>query len=117
MIRGINHFVPYAFSPKEYPDKDCPPHFYANGHNPQYRAFGCVMNYMNRICALISGGKPVIDTAILHHGDMEWMGEAMLGQKPARVLEEHQVPFHFLRVMYLKKKIDIERCFQIKGLL
>jgi hypothetical protein len=29
MVRGINHFVPHAFSPKAFPDPDCPPHFYA----------------------------------------------------------------------------------------
>ena len=96
MVRGVNRFVPHAFSPKEYPDKDCPPHFYANGHNPQYRAFGYVMKYMNRICELISDGQPLIHTAILYSGDMEWMGDTMLGQKPARVLEEHQIPFHFI---------------------
>ena len=96
MVRGVNRFVPHAFSPKEYPDKDCPPHFYANGNNPQYRAFGYVMKYMTRICELISDGRAVTDTAILYPGEMEWMGEAMLGQKPARVLEEHQIPFHFL---------------------
>jgi len=28
LVRGINHFVPHAFSPK-YPDPDCPPYFYA----------------------------------------------------------------------------------------
>lgn len=96
MVRGVNRFVPHAFSPKEYPDKDCPPHFYANGHNPQYRAFGYVMNYMNRICELLSDGRALIDTAIIYPGEMEWMGNAMLGQKPARVLEEHQIPFHFI---------------------
>lgn len=96
MVRGINRFVPHAFSPKEYPDPDCPPHFYANGHNPQYRAFGYLMKYINRICPLISEGVAVMDTVILYPGDMEWMGETMLGQKPARILEEHQIPFHFL---------------------
>ena len=50
MVRGINHFVPHAFSAKNFPDPDCPPHFYAHGHNPQYRHFGRLMEYMNRIC-------------------------------------------------------------------
>jgi hypothetical protein len=40
LVRGINYFVPHAFSLKPYPDPDCPPHFYAHGHNPQYRHFG-----------------------------------------------------------------------------
>jgi hypothetical protein len=34
MVRGVNHFVPHAFSAKDFPDQDCPPHFYAHGHNP-----------------------------------------------------------------------------------
>lgn len=78
MVQGINHFVPHAFSPKPYPDKDCPPHFYANGHNPQYRAYGCVIAYMNRICELILDGKPVLDIAVLYHADGEWSGTTML---------------------------------------
>lgn len=38
-VRGINHIVPHAFSPAKFPDPDCPPHFYARGLNPQFRAF------------------------------------------------------------------------------
>ena len=26
MVRGINYFVPHAFSAKDFPDPDCPPH-------------------------------------------------------------------------------------------
>lgn len=96
MVQGINHFVPHAFSPKPYPDKDCPPHFYANGHNPQYRAFGCVITYMNRICELISGGKPILKTAVLYHADGEWSGMTMLDQKITRELMEHQIDFHVI---------------------
>lgn len=98
MVNGINYYVPHAFSPKKYPDKDCPPHFYAHGHNPQYRHFGQVIAYMNRICALISDGKSVLKTAILYHGEAEWMGKRMLMQKPARILMENQVDFHFVPI-------------------
>lgn len=98
MVQGINHFVPHAFSAKKYPDPDCPPHFYAQGHNPGYRHFGRVIAYMNRICNLISDGSAAVDTAILYHGEAEWAGEAMLTQKPARILMEHQVDFHVLPV-------------------
>ncbi len=48
MVRGVNRFVPHAFSPKAFPDPDCPPHFYAQGENPLYRAFGELMAYNNR---------------------------------------------------------------------
>lgn len=96
MSAGINYFVPHAFSPAKYPDKDCPPHFYANGHNPQYRHFGKVVDYMNRICSLISDGKAAADIAVLYHGEAEWTGESMYFQKAARILAEKQVCFHIV---------------------
>lgn len=37
LVNGINYFVPHAFSMKDFPDPDCPPHFYARGMNPQFR--------------------------------------------------------------------------------
>ena len=93
LVRGINHFVPHAFSPAPFPDEDCPPHFYAHGHNPLYRHFGKLMAYMNRIATLSSGGRRVAPVAVLYHGESEWMGRAMLSQKPARVLAEAQIEF------------------------
>ncbi len=96
MVRGVNHYVPHAFSPKAFPDPDCPPHFYAHGHNPQYRAFGYLMRYMNRVCELINGGKAVTPVAILYHGEAEWTGKCMFMQKPARVLADRQINYDFL---------------------
>ncbi len=96
MVRGINVFVPHAFNSGKYPDKDCPPHFYAQGNNPQYRHFGKLMGYGNRICDLISDGKIHAPIAILYHGEAEWTGECMLMQKPARILWDNQVDFNFV---------------------
>lgn len=97
MVRGVNHFVPHAFSAKDFPDPDCPPHFYAHGHNPQYRHFGVLMKYMNRVCTLISGGTHESEAAILYHGDAEWTGmKCMYVQEPARILTENQVGFDFV---------------------
>jgi hypothetical protein len=93
LVRGINHYVPHAFSPKEFPDDDCPPHFYAHGNDPQYRHFGRLVSYMNRICELSSGGRRMAPVALLYHAEAEWTGRHMLMQKPARVLAEHQVDF------------------------
>ena len=96
LVNGINWFVPHAFSPAPFPDPDCPPHFYAHGHNPQYRHFAALMAYMNRIATLTSGGVRKASYAILYHGESEWMGEAMLSQKPARKLAEAQIEFDTL---------------------
>ena len=96
LVRGINHFVPHAFSPKEYPDPDCPPHFYAHGHNPQYRHFGELMRYANRVCTLLDGGKHVSPVAILYNAEAEWTGDYMDLEKPARLLAQRQIEYDFI---------------------
>lgn len=96
LVRGINWLVPHAFSPKEYPDADCPPHFYARGRNPQYRYLGVLMRYANRICHLLNGGVHVAPVAILYHAEAEWSGDYMPFQKPARVLAQNQIDYDIL---------------------
>ncbi len=94
MVRGVNHYVPHAFSPKEFPDYDCPPHFYAHGYNPTYKGFGQLMRYMNRVCHLISGGTAKPAVGVLYHAEAEWTSREegyMLSQKPLRVLAQHQI--------------------------
>lgn len=91
MVNGINHFVPHAFSPAPFPDSDCPPHFYAHGHNPEYRAFGEIMAYMNRVSTLISGGRRCSQAAVLYHGESEWSGKSTLTQKTVRHLLDAQI--------------------------
>lgn len=96
MVRGVNYFVPHAFSAKDYPDPDCPPHFYAGGNDPQFRHFGKLMDYMNRVCELISDGYHSAPAAILYHGEAEWTGKSMLMQKPARKLYDRQIDYDFI---------------------
>lgn len=102
IVRGINYLVPHAFSMREYPDHDCPPHFYARGHNPQFRHFARLMRYANRLCNLFDGGTHVAPVAILYHGESEWTGNYMKMQKPARVLTENQIDFDFVPVDMLR---------------
>ena len=96
LVRGVNRYVPHAFSPKDFPDDDCPPHFYAGGHDPQYRHFGELCRYLNRVCELISDGKHIAQAAILYHGEAEWTGSCMLMQKPAHLLADAQIDYDFI---------------------
>jgi len=73
LVRGINYFVPHAFSPK-FPDYDCPPHFYGRGKNPQYRDFKVLMDYMNKMSHLLTDGRHVATAALLYHAEAEWSG-------------------------------------------
>jgi hypothetical protein len=120
MVRGINHFVPHAFSPKKFPDPDCPPHFYADGYDPQFRHFGALMAYMNRVCELISDGRRVTPAAVLYHGEAEWTGgTCMLMQKPARLLAEHQIDFDILpQDIFLERaryKTELGQTLRVNG--
>ena len=96
MARGVNRFVPHAFTPAPFPDPDCPPHFYAHGENPLYRAFGELMAYSSRVCHLIDGGKPCPDVALLYNGESKWAGGAQSNVSAARALAAAQVDFHVL---------------------
>lgn len=71
LVRGMNYFVPHAFSSK-YPDHDCPPHFGAEGHDPSFDAFCELMKYTNKAAHLLYGGVHKANAAILYHVDGEW---------------------------------------------
>lgn len=112
LVRGINTFVPHAFSPK-FPDRDCPPHFYARENNPQYPYFKELMKYMNRMCHLLNGGKMLAHVAVLYHGEAEWCADTELFQKPVRKLMERQIDCDVIWSDLLKK----EECSFQDGLL
>jgi hypothetical protein len=98
LVRGINHFVPHAFSPK-YPDPDCPPHFYARGNNPQYRDFKVLMDYTNKMSHLFTDGHHVANAAILYHAEAEWSGgRCMLTQVPAKELYDNQIDYDIIPI-------------------
>ena len=96
LVRGINYFVPHAFSPKEFPDLDSPPHFYAQGNNLQYLDMNQVFCYMNRMAHLLNNGVSCVNVGILYHGEAEWSGESMLFQKPGRLCMENQIDYDLI---------------------
>ena len=102
LVRGINEFTPHAFS-MNYPDRDCPPHFFARGNNPGFECFAQVMKYMNRAAHLLSEGTHVADAAILYHAEAEWSGGAfMYFHKPGRMLMEKQLDYDVIPEDVLK---------------
>lgn len=108
LVRGINHFVPHAFSMSSYPDGDCPPHFYAGGNNPMFKHFAHLMKYTNRLSGLLNGGVPSAQVGILYHGEAEWTGNYMKMQKPARKLSQSQIDYLFVSNDMLKTQADIQ---------
>ena len=107
LVRGVNHFVPHAFSPT-YPNPDCPPHFGAEGHDPQFEGFSLLMEYTNKAAHLLTGAVHIADAAILYHGEAEWMncdwehgGKYMYTQKPAKALYDDKIDFDIIPTDYL----------------
>lgn len=96
LCQGVNHLVPHAFSMADYPDVDCPPHFYARGNNPQYPYFAELMKYANRMCNLLNDGKNVPQVALIYPGEHDWMNECMKLQAPAQQLLQHQIDFEIV---------------------
>ena len=95
LVRGVNQFVPHAFDPKTFPDTDCPPHFYANGHDPQIRHFGEICGYMSRVATLTSSGRHTVPVAVLYHGESEWAdNNAMPFEIPLRKLYDRHMDCH-----------------------
>lgn len=112
LVRGVNHFVPHAFSARKFPDGDCPPHFYAGGHDPLYRHFGEICGYMNRVATITSSGKHAVPVAVLYHGELEWAdSKCMPFEKPLRALYDNQIDCHtiptdiFIEKDYYKTEI------------
>ena len=91
--QGVNYLVPHAFSMDRYPDPDCPPHFYAGGHNPQYPYFARLMRCCNRLCHVFHGGRWVPEVGILYHAQMEWMDDCMTDEFPAQKLHEDFIDY------------------------
>ena len=102
LVRGVNHFVPHAFTMKDFPDPDCPPHFYARGNNPQYPYFRYLMQYMNRVSHLINGGIHVPGVGLFYNACAEWAGEYEPFEEAGMILSREQIDYEVLPEDVLK---------------
>ena len=99
VVRGISRLVPHAFSPKECPDPDCPPHFYARGKNPQWPYFFRWVRYADQLCRFAGDGKNAASIGILYHAEAEWGNgscipcERMIAALAKRQISALIVPF------------------------
>lgn len=96
LVRGINMFIPHAFS-TVYPKVDCPPHFYGNGKNPAFEGYCQLGHYMSAMCRRFSGGGAYAPVAVLYDAEGEWSGRPFSDMDEiAKALMEHQINFVFI---------------------
>lgn len=113
LVRGINYFVPHAFNPKQYPDWDCAPHFYAGGHNPQFCYFHILIRYMQRMCHLLQGGIQDAAVAVLYPAEGEWIGQAQPLELVLRELDRNQIGAAVVSLDNLAGQQFGERVFRV----
>ena len=114
MVRGINHFVPHAFNSNKFPDPDCPPHFYADGNEPEQKYYPVLFKYINRVSAILSDSKELCQVAVLYHAENEWLdATAMPFEKVTKRLYQNQVPHELVTIDYLKDCLISKNSFQI----
>lgn len=95
LVRGMNHFVPHAFSSR-YPDTDCPPHFGVKGRDPSFEAFTALMKYTNKVSHLMLGATHKANAALLYFMDSDWasrFGNAMLDETVAEKLYDAHIDY------------------------
>ena len=96
LVRGINYYVPHAFSPKPN-DLDCPPNFYQSGENALFKYFRNIMDYMQRVCHLHTGGIHVPMAAILYDAEAHWVNQNRLPlEKCAKELYDNLLDYDIL---------------------
>ena len=109
LVRGINCFVPHAFSSK-FPDNDHPPHFGAEGHDPSFEAFGALMRYTNKAAHLLEGAVHIANAAILYHVDGEWasrFGNASNMEPVATELYDHHIDYDIVSMDMLRESAAV----------
>lgn len=77
LVRGINYFVPHAFS-GVFPDPDCPPHFYAQGMDTQFEGFCELIPYMQTTADMLSAGVHCADVLLYEGDEAVWSGDKFL---------------------------------------
>ena len=109
LVRGINYYVPHAFSPKPN-DLDCPPNFYQSGENALFKYFRNIMDYMNRVCHLHTGGIHVPMAAILYDAEAHWVNRSRLPlEKCGKALYDNLLDYDILPADVLDQ-IDDKGC-------
>ncbi len=115
LVRGINYYVPHAFSPK-FPDKDCPPHFYAKGTHPEFKDFKSLMDYINRASHILNGGLHIPTAAVLYHAEAEWASNDHTAcDNVVRLLIENQLDLDIVPTDYLLNADIIDNKIVLNG--
>jgi hypothetical protein len=87
-VRGINFMIPHSFNPKAPYDKDYPPYFYNDGHEPRWPLYRVWADYTSRLSLWLTGGHHVCPVAILFSGNARRVGNYVTPEDMTSVLQD-----------------------------
>lgn len=87
-VRGINFMIPHSFNPKAPYDRDYPPYFYNDGHEPRFPLYRVWADYTSRLSLMLTGGKHVCPVAILFSGNAGRVGKYVTPEDMTTVLQD-----------------------------
>lgn len=103
LLRGVNYYVPHAFSPLE-DDGETPPNFSDAGNNPLFKFFKNNMEYLNRMCYMLSDGIHIPTCAILYDAENYWINKEFLPiEKIAKELYDNLLDYDIIPADCLDK--------------
>ena len=105
-VRGTNVHIPHAFS-LQFPDEDCPPHFYAKGNNPQWPFFRYWVNFVNRSALMLENAVHQANVLVLYPAESHWAGDPLQLDSVCRTLSEGQIDFDIISMDLL---LDEGKC-------
>lgn len=102
LVRGINYFVPHAFSLKS-DNPDCPPTF-SDPNNPEFKYFDKLISHLDRTSHILSDGVHVPCCAILYDAEAHWInGKQIDLEKIAKKLYDAMLDYDVVPFDYLDK--------------
>lgn len=87
-VRGINFMIPHSFNPKAPYDRDYPPYFYNDGHEPRWPLYRVWADYTNRLSLWLTGGHHVCPVAVLFSGNARRVGHYVTPEDLTTALQD-----------------------------
>jgi len=87
-VRGINFMIPHSFNPRAPNDRDFPPYFYNDGHEPRWPLYRVWGDYTSRLSLLLTGGRHICPVAILFSGNARRVGNYVTPEDMTTVLQD-----------------------------
>lgn len=94
LVCGANLFSSAVFDPK-HNNNHIPPFVYDHGENPQYPFLQPLMQYLNRVCHLNSGGVHIANALTYYPVEGDWAGAIKLPQRIAAEMSRAHIDYDF----------------------